>query len=47
MAAIRYLFEGMVCYLRALIALVGRVHGAPQHDGTAENEQADGSSVTY
>tara|TARA_B100000497_G_scaffold93251_1_gene104277 strand:+ start:1311 stop:1454 length:144 start_codon:yes stop_codon:yes gene_type:complete len=47
MALIRYLFEGMVCYLRALIALVGRVHGAPQHDGKAENEQADGSSVTY
>jgi hypothetical protein len=47
MALIRYLFEDMVCYLRALIALVGRVHGALQRDGTAENEQADGSSVTY
>jgi hypothetical protein len=47
MALIRYLFEDMVCYLRALIALVGRVHSAQQRDGTAENEQADGSSVTY
>jgi len=47
MALIRYLFEDMVCYLRALIALVGRAHGALQRGGTAENEQADGSSVPY
>lgn len=47
MALIPYLFEDIVCYLRALIALVGRVHGALQRDDTAENDQADGSSVTY
>ena len=47
MALIRCLFEDMDCYLRALIALVGRAHGALHRDGMAENEQADGSSVTY
>ena len=47
MALIWYLFEDMVYYLRALIAQVGRVHGAQQRDGTAENEQDDGLSVIY
>ena len=47
MALIRCLFEDMDCYLRALIALVGRVRSAQQRDGTAENEQDDGLSVIY
>jgi hypothetical protein len=47
MALIGCLFEHMVCYFRALIAQVGRVHSAQQRDGTAKNEQDDGLSVIY